>query len=164
MHDTPPPTTFSDGSLNGEFRDDFTAITPSGGRWIHRRTRRPGSTKDPLIEAVRVQSGNGDNIYQDLNPTGILIQIDFADSVGAAGDVKISSPADFTVDSDERLIAHGPTGAKGRQKYSHPGKGGRTFKVSHIKITKGPATVFEVNAPTTYEEEYRVMIWHADDI
>lgn len=164
MHDLPPPTLFSDGSLKAELKDPFTSVTPSAGRWIHTSVPTCPNAKDPFIAAVRVQQGNGDTIYQDLDPTNIVITIDLKDSNGGAGDLKISGGASFKIDSDEKLIDHGAhSGAKGRQKYSHPGKGGRTFKISHIKINKGASTVFEVNTPIDYEEEYRVMIWHAGD-
>ncbi len=162
MHDIPPPTFLRDGSLRAELKDALGLPTPSTtpGRWLH--TCVPAGSKDPYIVAVRVQQGNGDTAYQDLNPTDILITIDLTDSSGVAGNVKISGGAKLTIDSDEKLNDHGPSsGVKGRRRYSHPGKGGRTFHISRIKITKAASTVFDVNIPI--DEEYRVMLWHVDD-
>jgi hypothetical protein len=160
MHDIPPPTFFSDGSLTADLKDVLGPPTQSGSRWLHKCV--PAGSKDPCIVAVRVQQGNGDTAYQDLNPTNILITIDLTDISGIAGDIKISGGAELTIDSDEKLKDHGVgSGAKGRRKYSHPGKGGRTFHISRIRITKAASTVFDVTVPI--DEEYRVMLWHEPD-
>jgi hypothetical protein len=166
MHDLPPPTFFSDGSLEAHLKDTLTASNGPGTRWLHKCVPVPGSS--PYISHVRILQGNGDIIYQDLNAANSVIKVWLKDTAGNAGDLTISGdPSGFQIDSDEKLNGGGVgTGIKGRKKYTHPGKGGRPFRISRITVDKtvGAVSHFEVNAPppTDYEEEYRIMIWHED--
>ncbi len=159
MHNTPPPTFFSDGSLAVELRQDLTPAA-AGSRWLH-MCKPDGEA--PYIAHVRVLQGNGDTIYQDLHAEHSVIRIELQDDRGPAGDLTISGDDEgFKIDSDQEL--GGPhAGAKGRRKYKHPGKG-NSFYISRITIDKDahPASHFEVNAPDA-EEEYKVMIWHKGD-
>jgi hypothetical protein len=164
MHDLPPPTMFYDGSLTIELKDELkhpVPPPPAGGRWLHKSVPPPPA-QPPYIAAVRVLKGNGDTIYQDTDAANTVIVIELQDSSGeSAGNLTITGNAtSFQIDADQKL--GGPnTGHQGRESFLHPGKG-NPFHISKIKIDKAvpPISHFEVNAPTDYEEEYRIMIWH----
>jgi len=162
MHDTPPPTKFSDGSFNAQVREDLD-IHPAGGRFHHRFV--PVGAPPPFIAHVKVVRGNGDYLYFDPFATDsvIKIQLEQDDGSGQTGDLVISGGPDYVqIDCDSRLIGPNP-GAKHRKRYDHPGKG-KEFHISRITVEKPAGTVkFDVTAPADQEEEYAVMMWHVGD-
>ena len=160
MHDTPPPTLFSDGSLAVELRDIFISSTRIDSKFLY--ITRPADAEPPYIAHIRVLHGNGDMLYQDLYAEHSVIKIELRDDTGAVANVTISGDNEgFKIDSDGELADSGP-GAKGRQKYKHSGTG-NSFYISRITVEKpADSPHFQVNSRTK-KEEYRVLIWHEGD-
>ncbi len=162
MHDTPPPTKFGDGSFNTQLKENL-AITPAGvGRFDHRFV--PTGAVAPYLAHIKVQRGNGDNLYFDPSAENSVIKIGLMNDDGTpgAGDLVISGGAvDFLINCDSRM--NGPTaGNKKRKRYDHPGKG-KDFHISRITIEKPAGTLkFDVIAAGA-DEEYQVMLWHIGD-
>ena len=162
MHDTPPPTKFDDGSFSSQLKEEVT-IHAVGGRFHHRCV--PTGATAPFIAHVKVLKGNGATVYFDEEAAGSVIKIQLAndDDNRDAGDLRIEGGADyFQIDSDSKM--GGPNhGAKRRKRYEHPGRG-RSFHISRIVVEKPAGTVrFDRSAPTGYEEEFSVMVWHIGD-
>jgi hypothetical protein len=133
MHDTPPPTKFSDGSFNAQVRDALVITPAGGGRFHHRFVPTDPGAAPPFIAHLKVVRGNGDVLYFDPTAENSVIKIWLEKDAGGGpqGDLVITGGADVLIDCDSRLKDPIP-GAKHRQRYDHAGSG-VGFHISRIK-------------------------------
>ncbi|HEV8370712.1 MAG TPA: hypothetical protein VGQ39_22370 [Pyrinomonadaceae bacterium] len=163
MHDTPPPTKFGDGSFNAELKDELSFHPAGGGRFHHRCV--PAEAEAPFLAHVKVLRGNGDELVFEEHAEEAVITIELEsdkDKEDAGNLIITGGPDYFQIDSDSKLKDPQP-GAKGRQKYEHPGKG-KSFHISRILVENPLGTVkLDEHAPDDHEEEYVIMVWHKGD-
>jgi hypothetical protein len=161
-HDTPPPITLSDGSLEVETLEQLTTTSTVAP---FRYSAFSGTAN---IAHIKVLDGKGTEIHYEPKARGSSIKFVLEKDDGTKVDeVIVTGGSVLEITSNRKLGEHPSVNPNGFRKHKcvHPGhtSGGR-FRVRSIEILNAPRKFKFVarsltSHPTYFSEEYKVMLW-----
>jgi hypothetical protein len=162
-HDTPPPVTLLDGSLEIETVDQLMTASNMAPFVF------TGFTATPEIAHIRVLDKKGIQLHYEPNAKGSTIKFVLEKEDGTVIDEVLveKAGANLQISSNLKLDAHPNSNPNGfrRHKCTHPGHApNQRFRVKSIEILGAPQA-FKVTAkpfsghPTFFSDEFKVLLW-----